>query len=195
MDPTEEIELPSLDAGESVVVPIPNGTLRPETHTIVDLGAGLTTAPCHKPGPELPEASAIYKPFPPHQEPHPDNQEIPTPVERPIDQVKEVPAHLVQETFLLEPMPIKPSETPQRQDSEFLIHPIVDTTLLESTTPPRPTDVLWTDSGGYVRCIGSNSTAHNGRIWMLCLAGFISGRLPKQNTPLCPCETVTVEVG
>ena len=60
-DPTEETELPSLEyAGESVVVPIPNGTLRPETHNIVDLVAGLTTAPCHKPGPELPEASAVY---------------------------------------------------------------------------------------------------------------------------------------
>ena len=197
-DPTEETELPSLeDAGESVVVPIPNGTLRPETHNIVDLAivAGLTTAPCHKPGPELPEASAVYKPFPPHQEPHPDNEEIPTAVERPINQVKEVPAHLVQETFLLEPMPIKSSDTAQRQDSGLLEHPIADLTFLESTTPPRPFDLPWIDSGGGVRYISSNSTAYTGRIGMLCLTGFINGRLPKHNTPLCPCETVTVGVG
>ena len=183
-DPTEETELPSLDyAGESVV-PIPN-----ETHNIVDPVPGLTTAPCHKPGPELPEASAVYEPFPPHQEPHPDNEEIPTPVERPIGQVKEVPAHSVQEACLQLPTP----DIPQRQDSEFSMHPIP--TFLNSTTPLIPSDVLCTDSGGDVRYIGSTRTAYTGRLWMLCLTGFINGRLPKHNTSLCPCETVTVGVG
>ena len=183
-DPTEETELPSLDyAGESVV-PIPN-----ETHNIVDPVPGLTTAPCHKPGPELPEASAVYEPFPPHQEPHPDNEEIPTPVERPIGQVKEVPAHSVQEACLQLPTP----DIPQRQDSEFSMHPIP--TFLNSTTPLIPSDVLYTDSGGDVRYIGSTRTAYTGRLWMLCLTGFINGRLPKHNTSLCPCETVTVGVG
>ena len=185
-DPTEETELPSLDyAGESVV-PIPN-----ETHNIVDPVPGLTTAPRHKPGLELPEASAVYEPFPPHQEPHPCNEEIPTPVERPIGQVKEVPAHSVQEACLQLPTP----DIPQRQDSEFLMHPIADPTFLNSTTPLIPFDVLYTDSGGDVRYIGSNCTAYSGRLWMLCLTGFINGWLPKHNTPLCPCETVTVGVG
>ena len=184
-DPTEETELPSLDyAGESVV-PIPN-----ETHNIVDPVPGLTTAPCRKPGPELPEASAVYEPFPPHQEPQPDN-EIPTPVERPIGHVKEVPAHSLQDACLQLPTP----DIPQRQDSEFLMHPIADPTFLNSTTPLIPSDVLYTDSGGDVRYIGSNSTAYTGRLWMLCLTGFINGWLPKHNTPLCPCETVTVGVG
>ena len=183
-DPTEKTELPNLDyAGESVV-PIPN-----ETHNIVDPVPGLTTASCHKPGPELPEASAVYEPFPPHQEPHPDN-EIPTPVERPIGQVKEVPAHSVQEDCLQLPTP----DIPQRHDSEFLMHPIADPTFLNSTTPLIPSDVLYTDSGGDVRYIGRNSTAYCGRLWMLCLTGFINGWLPKHNTPLCPCETVTVGV-
>ena len=185
-DPTEETELPSLDyAGESVV-PIPN-----ETHNIVDPVPGLTTAPCHKPGPELSEASAVYEPFPPHQEPHPDNEEIPTPIERPIGQVKEVPAHSVQEACLQLPTP----DIPQRQDSEFLMHPIADPTFLNSTTPLIPSDVLYTDSGGDVRYIGCTSTAYTGRLWMLCLTGFINGWLPKHNTPLCPRETVTVGVG
>ena len=185
-DPTEETELPSLDyAGESVV-PIPN-----ETHNIVDPVPGLTTAPCRKPGPELPEASAVYEPFLPHQEPQPDNEEIPTPVERPIGHVKEVPAHSLQDACLQLPTP----DIPQRQDSEFLMHPIADPTFLNSTTPLIPSDVLYTDSGGDVRYIGSNSTAYTGRLWMLCLTGFINGWLPKHNTPLCPCETVTVGVG
>ena len=185
-DPTEETELPSLKyAGESVA-PIPN-----KTHNIVDPVPGLTTAPCHKPGRELPEARAVYEPFPPHQEPHPDSEEIPTPVERPIGQVKEVPAHSVQEACLQLPTP----DIPQRQDSEFLMQPIVDPTFLNSTTPLIPSAVLYTDSGGDVRYIGSNSTAYTGRLWMLCLTGFINGWLPKHNTPLCPCETVTVGVG
>ena len=195
-DPTEETELPSLEyAGESVVVPIPNGTLRPETHNIVDPVPGLTTAPCYKPGPELPEASAVYEPFPPHQEPHPDNKEIHVPVGRSIGQVKEVPAHSVQEACLQLPTPVKSSDIPQRQDSEFLMHPIVDPTFLNSTTPQIPSDVLYTDSGGDVSYIGTNSTAYTGRLRMLCLTGFINGWLPKYNTPLCPCETVTVGVG
>ena len=182
-DPTEETELPSLDyAGESVV-PIPN-----ETHNIVDPVPGLTTAPCHKPGPE---ASAVYEPFPPHQEPHPDNEEIPTPVERQIGHVKEVPAHSVQEACLQLPTP----DIPQRQDSEFLMHPIADPTFLNSTTPLIPSDVLYMDSGGDVRYIGSTRTAYTGRLWMLCLTGFINGWLPKHNTSLCPCEIVTVGVG
>ena len=185
-DPTEETELPSLHyAGESVV-PIPY-----ETHNIVNPVPGLTTAPCHKPGPELPEASAVYDPFPPHQELHPDNEEIPTPVERPIGHVKDVSAHSVQEACLQLP----PPDIPQRQDSELLMHPIADPTFLNSTTPQIPSDVLYTDSGGDVIYIGSNSTAYTGRLWMLCLTGFINGWLPKHNTPLCPCETVTVGVG
>ena len=182
-DPTEETELPSLDyAGESVV-PIPN-----ETHNIVDPVPGLTTAPCHKPGPE---ASAVNEPFPPHQEPHPDNEEIPTPVERQIGHVKEVPAHSVQKACLQLPTP----DIPQRQDSEFLMHPIADPTFLNSTTPLIPSDVLYMDSGGDVRYIGSTCTAYTGRLWMLCLTGFINGWLPKHNTSLCPCKIVTVGVG
>ena len=136
-DPTEETELPSLDCAGESVVPIPN-----ETHNIVDPVPGFTTAPCHKPGPELPEASAVYEPFPPHQEPHPDNEEIPTPVERPIGQVREVPAHSVQEACLQLPTP----DIPQRQDSEFVMHPIADPTFRNSTTPLIASDVLYTGS-------------------------------------------------
>ena len=205
-DPTEETELPCCefeDAWDRVAVPIPSGTLKPEKQNIVAPVPVLTTDHSHEPESELSETIAIYKP--PGQEPHPDNDDIlvpsrelpATPDGRPMDQVKEVPAQLVQEAFPKQLMPVKSYDIPLRklQDSELSIHPFVDTTFLECTTPPRPSDVLWTDSGGYVKYIGSNSTAYTGRIWMLCLAGFINDRLPKHNTPLCPCETVTVGVG
>ena len=204
-DRTEETEIPSCefeDAGDRVAVPIPNGSLKPEKHNIVAPVPVLTTDHSHEPESGLSEAIAIYKP--PAQKLHPDNDEIlvparelpATPDGRPTDQFKEVPAHLVQEAFPEQLVPVKSYDIPPRQDSELLIHPFVDTTFLESTAPPRPSDVLWTDSGGYVKYIGSNSTAYSGRIWMLCLAGFINGnKLSKHNTPLCPYETVTVGVG
>ena len=203
-DPTEETELPCCefeDAWDRVAVPIPSGTLKPEKHNIVTPVPVLTTDHNHEPESELSETIAIYKP--PGEEPHPDNDDIlvparefpATPDGRPMDQVKDIPAQLVQEAFPEQLMPVKLYDIPLRQDSELLIHPFVDTTFLESTTPPRPSDVLWTDSGGSVKYIGSNNTAYTGKIWMLCLAGFINDRLPKHNTPLCPCETVTVGVG
>ena len=81
---------------ESVAVPIPSGTLKPEMHNIVAPISRFIPAPCHKPGPELSKANAVYKPFCEEPPPYPDNEEIPINefpavlVERPIGQVKEV---------------------------------------------------------------------------------------------------------
>ena len=47
---------------ESVAVPIPSGTLKPEMHNIVAPISRFIPAPCHKPGPELSKANAVYKP-------------------------------------------------------------------------------------------------------------------------------------
>ena len=107
-DPTEETELPCCefeDAWDRVAVPMPSGTLKPEKHNIMTPVPVLTTDHSHEIESELSEATAIYKP--PAQEPHPDIDEILVPARelpaipdgRPIDQVKEVPAQLVQEAF------------------------------------------------------------------------------------------------